>query len=1169
MAITHDIDDDICLADCATTHTILKNEKYFSSLTKMEARVNTISGAVNIIEGSGKAIFQLPNGTKFIIKEALLSTKSRRNLLSFKDIRSNDFHIETTNENNIEYLYITTTVSREKRILEKLPALSSGLYFTRISTIETYVVVNQKFTNSKDTFLTWHDRLGHPGSIMMRRIIENSHGHQLKNQKILLSNEFSCAACSQGKLIMRPSPVKIGNESPGFLERIHGDICGPVVPPCGPFKYFMVLIDASTRWSHVCLLSSRNMAFARLLAQLIRLRAQFPDYSIKAIRLDNAGEFTSQAFNDYCMSIGINVEHPVAHVHTQNGLAESFIKRLQLIARPLLMRTKLPIHAWGHAILHAAALIRIRPTAYHKFSPMQLALGQEPNISHLRIFGCAVYVPIAPPQRTKMGPQRRLGIYVGFESPSIIKYLEPQTGDLFTARFADCQFDENNFPALGGEKKQLEQQITWHAHLLNQFDPRTKQCELEVQRIVHLQNIANQLPNAFTDPKKVTKSHIPAVNAPIRIEVPEGPGNSIANGSNTRLKRGRPIGSKDKIPRKRKGATKLDDNGQVEETSTMNDKEGISNEISPEEIQVPDNETNNEISINYIDTGKIWNRCETIVDSIFAYNIALDVVNENEDHEPQSVEECQRRTDWPNWKDAIQAELNSLKKREVFGPIVRTPDGVKPVGYRWVFVRKRNEKNEIVRYKARLVAQGFTQRPGIDYEETYSPVVDAITFRFLISLAVNKRLDMHLMDVVTAYLYGSLDNDIYMKIPEGFKMPEICKSSDRGLYSIKLQRSLYGLKQSGRMWYNRLSEYLLQKGYKNDRICPCVFIKRSESEFVIIAVYVDDLNIIGTPKCLSEAVKLLKEEFEMKDLGKTKYCLGLQIEHLKEGVFVHQSTYVKRVLERFYMDKAHPLSTPMVVRSLDVTKDPFRPQGEGEELLGPNVPYLSAIGALMYLANGTRPDIAFSVNLLARYSSSPTKRHWKGIQHIFRYLRGTIDKGLFYSNKSNSSLIGYVDAGYLSDPHKGRSQTGYLFTFGDTAISWRSTKQTLAATSSNHAELLAIHEASRECVWLRSITQHIHQSCGLSSHEKHPTILYEDNAACIAQLKDGYIKGDRTKHISPKFFFTHDLQKDGEINVQQVRSSDNLADLFTKALPTATFEKLVYRIGMRRLKDLQ
>ena len=218
----------------------------------------------------------------------------------------------------------------------------------------------------------------------------------------------------------------------------------------------MVLIDASSKWSHVCLLSTRNMAFAKLLAAIIKLRAQFPDHTIKKIRLDNAGEFTSQTFDDYCMSVGIDVEHPVAHVHTQNGLAESLIKRLQLIARPLIMRTKLPASIWGHAILHAAALIRIRPSAYHKYSPLQLAFGQVPNISHLRIFGCAVYVPIAPPQRTKMGPQRRLGIYVGYESPSIVRYLEPQTGDVFTARFADCHFDEENFPVLGGERKQLE-----------------------------------------------------------------------------------------------------------------------------------------------------------------------------------------------------------------------------------------------------------------------------------------------------------------------------------------------------------------------------------------------------------------------------------------------------------------------------------------------------------------------------------------------------------------------------------------------------------------------------------------------------------------------------------------------------------------------------------------
>ena len=188
--------------------------------------------------------------------------------------------------------------------------------------------------------MLWHDRLGHPRSIMMHQIIENSCGHPLKNQKILLPSDYPYSACFQGKLITKPSHSKIVVECPSFLERIQGDICGPIHPHCGPVRYFMVLIDASTRWSHVCLLSTRNVTFARLLGQIIKLRAQFPNYPIRKIRLDNGGEFTSQAFDDYCMSIGIDVEHPVTHTHTQNDLAESLIKRLQIIARPLLMESK-------------------------------------------------------------------------------------------------------------------------------------------------------------------------------------------------------------------------------------------------------------------------------------------------------------------------------------------------------------------------------------------------------------------------------------------------------------------------------------------------------------------------------------------------------------------------------------------------------------------------------------------------------------------------------------------------------------------------------------------------------------------------------------------------------------------------------------------------------------
>ena len=211
--------------------------------------------------------------------------------------------------------------------MEKLSAFSFRLYHTTIKVIESYIVVNQKFNDPK-VFVLWHDMLGHPGSSMMHQIIEHSHGHPLKNQEILLPNEYSCVACSQGKLIVRPSFTKVISNPSVFLERIHGDIYEPIHPPYGPFRYFMILIDAFTRWSHVCIISTRNVAIARLLAQIIKIRAQFPYYPIKTIRLDNVGEFTSQTFIDYCMSVGIHIDHPVAHTHAQNGLAESFIKRL-------------------------------------------------------------------------------------------------------------------------------------------------------------------------------------------------------------------------------------------------------------------------------------------------------------------------------------------------------------------------------------------------------------------------------------------------------------------------------------------------------------------------------------------------------------------------------------------------------------------------------------------------------------------------------------------------------------------------------------------------------------------------------------------------------------------------------------------------------------------------
>jgi hypothetical protein len=394
--------------------------------------------------------------------------------------------------------------------------------------------------------------------------------------------------------------------------------------------------------------------------------------------------------------------------------------------------------------------------------------------------------------------------------------------------------------------------------------------------------------------------------------------------------------------------------------------------------------------------------------------------------------ECKKRSDWDKWKVAIETEIASLNERKVFSAVMPTPHGILPVGYKWVFVRKTNENNEAVRYKAKLVAQDFTQRPGIDFNETYSPVMSGNIS--ILNIISSIKLSIYAVDGRNDRIFVWVTRFGYInEVSDGISIPN--PKANRNTYCIKLQKSLYGLKQSNRMWYNWLSKFLTQKGYTDNDDCPCVFVKKSSTEFCIISVYVDELNIIGNEHDINEARHHLKTEFEMKDLGQTKFCLGLQLEYLPTCIFVYQAAYVQKILKKFNMDKSYPIKTPMVVRSLDIEKDSFRPWEEEDEILGSQVPYLSAIGALMYLANNTRPDIEFVVNLLARHSAAPTKRHWVGVKSILRYLKDTKDLGLFYSRNQDLILLGYTDVGYLSDPYNGISQTGFVFLQGGTTIS--------------------------------------------------------------------------------------------------------------------------------------
>ena len=276
------MDEEIYPVDSCTTGTILRDTRYLQTLRKYEGSITTIIGNDNKIVGTGRATIILPNGTILVINEALLYPDSTRTLLSFKDIHANGFHVETNDDEGEECLIMTRKHGDQKTIVESFPSVKESLYYMYVKPQSDIAVFKTIFSN-QESYRIWLDRLGHPGLNMMQRIVKNSNGHNLATKEFPNQEDFLCIACAKGKLITRPSKLKIQAESMSFLERIQGDICGPINPLLGPFRYFMVLIDASSKWSHVCLLSTRNHAFARLTSQIIQLKNAFPNNRIKSI----------------------------------------------------------------------------------------------------------------------------------------------------------------------------------------------------------------------------------------------------------------------------------------------------------------------------------------------------------------------------------------------------------------------------------------------------------------------------------------------------------------------------------------------------------------------------------------------------------------------------------------------------------------------------------------------------------------------------------------------------------------------------------------------------------------------------------------------------------------------------------------------------------------------
>ncbi|KAL5774045.1 hypothetical protein ACOSP7_011602 [Xanthoceras sorbifolium] len=540
-------------------------------------------------------------------------------------------------------------------------------------------------------------------------------------------------------------------------------------------------------------------------------------------------------------------------------------------------------------------------------------------------------------------------------------------------------------------------------------------------------------------------------------------------------------------------------------------------------------------------------RSSRVPKPIQRYSPSLHYLLLTDSGEPECYDEAMQVEDSVKWESAMRDEMDSLMSNQTW-ELAELPPGKKALHNKWVF-RIKEEHNGNKRYKARMVVKGFQQKDGIDYNEIFSPVVKLTTIRLVLKIVAAENLHLEQLDVKTAFLHGDLEEEIYMRQPEGFK------EAGKENLVCRLKKSLYGLKQAPRQWYKKFDSFMSSSGFTRCQADHCCYIKRFDNSFIILLLYVDDMLVAGSD--MQEIMNLKRElskQFAMKDLGAAKQILGMRIKRdTKSGtLLLSQAEYIKKVLSRFNMQDAKPVSTPLGIH-FRLSKEQS-PKTEEERTHMAKVPYASAIGSLMYAMVCTRPDIAQAVGAVSRYMNNPGKIHWEAVKWILRYLRGTTNKTLCFKG-GDTTLTGYVDADLAGNVDIRKSTTGYVYTLGGTAVSWVSQLQKIVALSTTEAEYVAVTEASKEMVWLQSFLEEL-------GKKQEDNVLYCESQSAIHLAKNPSFHS-RTKHIQLRYHFIRSLLEDGILKLEKISGAQNPADMLTKTVTTDKLKLCSASVGQQ------
>jgi len=962
------------------------------------------------------------------------------------------------------------------------------------------------------TLIEWHQHLGHLGFDDIKQLAKSEIPLEISGS---MSNP-TCEFCQLAKHTRTPNSNQATHRATSPIELIHSDLAGPMVTPSlGGAKYFLQFIDDYSR--HTTIYTIRNKSdvigcFRKYKALVENQQSK----KIKRFRSDGGGEYTSNEFSQLLADSGIQREQTAPYTPEQNGVAERANRTIIGRAKAMLFAAGLKDELWGEAVHTAVYLKNRSPTSAlpEGMTPLQRFTGEVPNLTSLIPFGAKAFKHVPKELRTKWEPNSIPCIFTGY----------------------------------GG----------------------TNQFRVLIGRKIHItRDLSVGKPNNYTNEQRLT----PPSNKPfVPITVDEMTGDDIPMSAAETLPPDNPI----------QEPADPDDLAPPPQTPHRTYTPGVFPQDpiddiihlrQPQPAEPPPQEEIYSARPRHTTAGKFSStRFHDETFSGLAYQKLPPLPTEYHAYylsnipEPASYTEAIIGPNQKQWKEAIEEELQSLHDNHTW-VITSLPSGRTAVKCKWVFREKKGAEGETIRYKARLVAKGFTQQYGIDYLETYAPVVKLGSLRILLAIAAFNNYEIHQGDIKTAYLLGKLEEEIYMEIPEGVVAPATTQRN--GTPVCRLFRGLYGLKQSGRIWNRAWDDFLIGEcNFKRSADDYAVYFRIGQQQTPLwTVIWVDDVLWIGDSKDISEAKKELGTRFPLKDLGAAHFFLGMKIlrKPAERKIILSQRQYIDMILQRFGFQDCHTVSTPLEPGA-QLISNPTPNLTDDESL------YRSILGSIMYLMLCTRPDLAFAVGKLSKFNANPSSEHMKALKRLLRYISKTRDHALHfgpYDSHSKPTPFVFSDADWAGDKDNRRSTGAYICTISDTkansphtAVSWSSKQQSTVALSSTEAEYMALTQACKEAMWVRRFMREIQS---ISEQKLPPTIppitIFADNQGSMALAKNPEFHS-RTKHIHIQQHFIREKVVEEEVRLEYLSTGDMAADLLTKALPREKVERFREYIGV-------